>query len=460
MPPTKMDGNLHFLPPPCRQRRRGGEPAAKPLTITTMPEPLTLKVLQDALARRAAAFRCRRTLQPAGGEGTKIFPPTYAGATYNTELRRIGGASVPCVVVDSVQSQANRMEEALQQAVDDGRIALPVVSVRFPDPKRGDDATPEYPIGRITSLQAPHRLADAILRDSLHDGTPFRESEVGKSIDGASMQNATPLYELGPTCLVFGMWDSTGPRGGLGFKIERALVSEIVGINCPYLYDEEERRQKLLPRRHGIRRDPLNVSKHAFITKTGERSWINDEREDEKSKDKRKQPANAKRPSEINHGNVPFGEKDEALNAGVTVDSCEQTTTLSLIALQRLNFPDAAGKTSPQRDAAAQAVLAAIALCAAALAETNLDLRSRCLLWPEGKAEWQLLATPGEDPKAFTLDRESATALLKDAVAAAEKAGVAWRSEVVELTPSPELVKLVARSQRLEAQAGEEAGEA
>ena len=424
------------------------------------PAPLNLDYegLKKIIEGRAAAFRCRRTLQPAGGAGTKIFPPTYAGATYSTEVRRIDGKDVPCVVVDSVQSQANRMEAALQRAIDGGELALPLVVVNFPDPIRDDDATPEYPIGRITSLEAPHRLADAILRDSVRDGVPFRELDEVRPMEGASMRNATPLYRLGPTCLVFGMWDSTGPRGGLGAKFERAMVSEIVGINCPYLYTEQERRDKLLPRRHGIRRDPLNVSKHAFIRETGERSWENDLREDEKDKAKRKMPGGSKRPSEINHGNVPFGEKDEALNAGVTVDYCEQTTVLSLIQLRRLSFPKADKDAStPERDAAAQVVLAAIGLCAAALAESELDLRSRCVLWPEGEAEWELLAKPGNKPERYTLDAGSAVTLLNDAVAAADGAGVKWRSEPLTLQPNPELIKLVARSQRLEAQAGEEA---
>ena len=64
--------------------------------------------------------------------------------------------------------------------------------------------------------------------------TPFRQSDVGKAIDRVSLQNATPLFELCPTALLFGMWDSTGPKGGLGAKFERAMVSEIVGIDAVY----------------------------------------------------------------------------------------------------------------------------------------------------------------------------------------------------------------------------------
>jgi CRISPR-associated protein Csb1 len=118
------------------------------------------------------------------------------------------------------------MEEALQAAVEDGRIKLPVIEVDFTGLELID------PIGKVTSLQAPHRIADAILRDSLFEGKPFRVSEIGKQIDSVSNRNATPLFELCPTALVFGVWDSTGPKGGLGAKFARALVSEIVGYNA------------------------------------------------------------------------------------------------------------------------------------------------------------------------------------------------------------------------------------
>ena len=93
---------------------------------------LTVEDLRSAVADGAVALRSRTVLQPAGGKGTKVFPPTYADAVYATEKRRLPGHPDPveCVLLDSVQSQANRMEEALQQAVDDGRLRLPVIDRR------------------------------------------------------------------------------------------------------------------------------------------------------------------------------------------------------------------------------------------------------------------------------------------------------------------------------------------
>ena len=135
-----------------------------------MPNPLTLDILTDALATRAAAFRCRRRLQPAAGEGTKIFPPTYAGATYAVERRRINGQSVLCVLVDSVASQANWMEEALQAAYDDKLLSFPLIVVDFAEAnkelqKRVDrDYKPHRaaPTGRRNPPRQPAEGRDAV----------------------------------------------------------------------------------------------------------------------------------------------------------------------------------------------------------------------------------------------------------------------------------------------------------
>lgn len=72
---------------------------------------LTLSVVQQAVGGARAAFRVRRRLQPAGGAGDNVFPPTFAGAVYAIEQRRVAerDAGVTCVLPDSVQSQPNRM---------------------------------------------------------------------------------------------------------------------------------------------------------------------------------------------------------------------------------------------------------------------------------------------------------------------------------------------------------------
>jgi CRISPR-associated protein Csb1 len=81
-----------------------------------MADPLSLPNIKTALKNGSAAFRFRTRLYPVGEATNKVFPPTYAGGIYAVEDRRVDGQIVRCVVLDSVQSQANRMEELLQEA--------------------------------------------------------------------------------------------------------------------------------------------------------------------------------------------------------------------------------------------------------------------------------------------------------------------------------------------------------
>jgi len=406
-----------------------------------MPENMTLAELQRVV-KTAAAFRCRRRLQPAGGEGDKVFPPTFAGAVYAVEQRRVPGREAPvtCVLLDSVQSQANRMELALQEAVDGGKIAMPLVTVDFSEHGPTGDVEADKQagklidaVGKITSLQVPHRLADAILRDSELDGVAFRASGKGKALNTVGLANATHLLELCPTALLFGMWDSTGPKGGLGPKFERAMVSEIVGIGA-----------EVGDLRRGVRRDPLEIRAAVKVKKAADKTWTV-AGPDAKGK-------GIESPSAVNHSSVPFPKQraektDENTYDGVTIEYAEQATTLSLICLRRLGFP-INGKPSPAADAAARTVLAALGLAAATLAfESGAGLRSRCLLWPDGPMEWELLERPGTAPSKFTLTGESASKLLAEAVVEAKKAGLPWTGDPVLLKPSKELVDLVRLSQ-------------
>jgi CRISPR-associated protein Csb1 len=393
---------------------------------------LTLDVVKHAVAS-AAAFRCRRRLQPAGGVGDKVFPPTFAGAVYAIDRRRVPGRDepLPCVLLDSVQSQANRMELALQEAIEAGRVKMPLLVVDFSDHDPTGDIDADKTagrlidaVGKVTSLQVPHRLADAILRDSELGGKPFRQSDKGKALNTVSVANATRLFELCPTALVFGMWDSTGPKGGLGPKFERAMVSEIVGVGAEWRDDYRAR---------GVRRDPLEIRAAVKVVKNADKSW----------KVAAQKQKGATEPSRVNHSSVPF----DSQNAGVTIEYAEQTTTLSLICLRRLRFP-VNGAPIAEVDTAARTTLAALGLCAATLAfESGIGLRSRCLLWPDGPMMWELLDRPGDAPKTYSLSGDDAVKLLEASVNAAKAARLPWAEQAILLKPSAELVKLVRLSQ-------------
>jgi CRISPR-associated protein Csb1 len=414
---------------------------------------LTLAALQAAVSGDAVAFRSVTRLQPAGGPGDKLFPPTYSvksGLRYVIEDRRIDGQPVKTVLLDSVASQANRMELALRAAWERGELALPMLAVDFTP---WDDLAD---LGRITVLDAPHRIADAIFRDSLLDGTAFRHSEVGRSFTEATPRAATPLFVWCPTALVFGVWDSTGPKGGLGAKYPRAIASEIVGIGAA------------VGAKSASRIDPLQISRQVEVYKNATASDVWTADPDLAELDPKKKPVAITkgdfRPSTINHGNVAPSIDTEA--GGVTVDYALQTTVLSLPALRRLRFPQAAdgsvlpADAQPRAEAAVRTALAALGLAGMVYARhEGFDLRSRCLLVPEAPFQIEMLPADGGAPVAWQLDPAAAAALVRDAAKAAAAVGIPWHAGDVLLQPAERLVDLVRRSRAKLAEAGAEAAD-
>ena len=395
---------------------------------------IDLQTLRDAVGGTAAAFRCVTDYQPAGGPGDKVFPPTYEGGKYVTEERidPATGEVRQCVLLDSVQSQANRMELALLEAHRAGTVQLPLLVTRFDQEELLKKFT-------VTSLEAPHRVADALFRDSLIEGTIFRKSEKGRILDTAEVRNATGLFGLCPTALIFGLWDSTGPRGGAGCKFQRAVVSEIVGYDV------------VVGKKTAIRIDPASIMRDsATLYERKSKSsdtpdWTLDK------KDSSKKHKKTGRPSEANHGNILTNIEE----GGFTISKARQTTTLSLAVLRRLRFPlNGAADSDHETDIAARTALAALGLAAGTLARVDTDLRSRCQLFAVQESVWELLDRPGESPREFELSPEDSLKLLEAAITAAKNARLPWEDEI-ELTPSPDLIELVRRSQELASASGE-----
>jgi CRISPR-associated protein Csb1 len=415
-----------------------------------MIEQLTFEQLKMSVEGPAAAFRCRIRLQPDAGDGGKVFPPTYAGGVYAVEDRRFNGEVVRCVLLDSVQSQANRMEEALQDAflpnwrelktdADDPPCALPVIAVHVENH------------GWVTSLTAPHRIHDAILRDSNRNGTRFRDSDIGQAIVAARIHAATGFYKYCPTVLLFGTWDSTAGEGLDSAKIPRAVVSEIIGVNVTAGV------------RTGGRLDPLGIERmNVTFYRKGKSGWTLNESEADKKykkgkgwtedvaladKGKEGKPTEEKsivwgnKPSDINHGNIPpdmarfkadevrrqnLGRLPDLLESnpvtlrydvesgngrlqshvafegetvrirdgavkpgGVTVEYALHTWTLSLTQLRRLRFPAQAPKGESEASPEAQPDRRnhAARTVLAALSLYALALQNECGYWLRSRCE-------------------------------------------------------------------------
>ena len=410
---------------------------------------LTVSELRDAIARDAAFRRVGR-LQPVGGAGDKIFPPTYPAPTNRRgdpprhvfERRWVDGREAWCVLIDSVQSQANRLEEALLSASEEEALPLPYVTVDF----RG---TGLDPLERITSLDAPHRVYDAILRDCLLDEKPFMRSKEGLRLAAAKPSDATALLEISPTALLFGAWHSQGDGGGLGAKFPRALVSEIMGIDAPVDgVGANQRAGETVPRtaaqRTGSRIDPLGILKNVKIyrSRQDDKDWTPQESEAARSGAgpilfSRKKGDKSGKPSVINHGNVtPLVEP-----LGVTCAYIEHRAVITLAGLRRLRFG------GDDRNVAGRVLIAALGLVALTEQDARgYALRSRCDLVCDGAAPLELVRADGAT-ESIELDRKQARALYEEAHAQAVSAGFQFQS--ITLKPQPKLVEIVRRSREL-----------
>jgi CRISPR-associated protein Csb1 len=150
---------------------------------------MTIETVEQLYLSPAVALAIEEVLRPAAGD--VIFPPTYAPenksdkSSYNISPTHSGSVCT----IDSVGSQANRMEPIFLDSA--YRHLVPQVTV-----KAGT-------MHQANLLNMGHRLADAAIRFSdLHDTITdaFRAyREAG---------NATPMAKIGPTSLVFGVWDS------------------------------------------------------------------------------------------------------------------------------------------------------------------------------------------------------------------------------------------------------------
>ncbi|HUY44578.1 MAG TPA: type I-U CRISPR-associated RAMP protein Csb1/Cas7u [Streptosporangiaceae bacterium] len=373
-------------------------------------ERLAVAVGEDS---KDAGIAVEAVYRPGGG---KVMPPSFPEGPYLLEPRWVDGEERRVVVLDQVPSQANRVEEALLAARDEGRIELPLFELRA--------ATSRGPL-RLTSLQFPHRYADAYLRDSTVDGERFDRSAPGRRLRQASMEDARPLYERDPGSLVFGAWDSH--RQGRWPKFARVYASSIAGL------DPKE------GKRRGGRMDPSNLSGGIDDKANAEGDWAYE-------------PGGArdfpreKRLSVIGHGNIAPSE----VHGGVTISEARRSGWLSLAGLGRLRFGDA----PPEAARLARACLAALALAGDRLAfgRPSVWLRSGCDL--VRVSEELAFEQDGGGREPWDLTAADAIAAFHELRDKAAAAGVIMSADTIVLEPIRSLAQAIEYS--LTKAAGEE----
>jgi len=159
----------------------------------------------------------QQTLRPVEGEGMPFFPPTYLGTNNSPTycISSTGDGGNLCTV-DSVQSQANRVEEAFLG--EPYRSLIRRVEVIAKLPNNGSRT--------LDMLQLGHRLADAAVSFSTI-GDQARQAML------AFKDDPVPVAQLSPMSLLCGLWESRGE--GSQLKIPRAFSAAITAKNVSTL---------------------------------------------------------------------------------------------------------------------------------------------------------------------------------------------------------------------------------
>lgn len=307
------------------------------------------------------ALVLKEHLEPVEGEYGVFFPPTYASDRQPYNIDELSDGT-KVVTVDSVGSQANRMEPIFGSGaggVPDLAKLVPQVEVDIGDGRK------------VSILEAGHRLGDALVRSS------SLKEEARKAFEAFLTSNdVTAIAKLAPTSLVFGVWDSRDTQA----KLPRLVQSVIRAWDVEVL----KRSAQYSP--------PIDYSKLEVFSE----------------EDKQKSENNPKSPL-AQRGFVPVpatGEHGGVLAKGPII----RDVTINLVALRRLHAP--ANADSLRRYVLALALVAAT---------EPLDgfLRQGCLLVPKADQPkgWEEVARNGVRTK-VSLTSADARALASKAAEA------------------------------------------
>ena len=366
-------------------------------------------------------LRIDTELESLAGPGGPVKPAVYEGGRYQEDRRWASPSDeepTPVIVIDNVPSQANRLEDALRRHRGSARVPELVLDLSdLPN-------LPAHLPSRISSLQFPHRNADAYLRDAQLDGVDFVRTDLGRDILAATPEACAPLIAWFPQALLYGFWQSHLGKKRHNTKHARAWVSEIVGWK-PAANDT---------RVLGLKGDPLNLNTDETLA-----SNPDDRLHWEIGTAKLREIAGGKRDklSEIGHGQVPFM-GDEATAAAVSFAKVTQRATVSFAQLRRIALgPD----YGVEAHAATRALLVALGLHAHTLAfGRGFALRSGAELRPaKTKTTW---LGENADVEIALGGAVQTGELLQRALEYAKSVGVpldGWNQAPLRLTPKDNL---------------------
>ena len=287
------------------------------------------------------------------GDDSIIYPPTYADIGYNIDTL---SDDTKLALIDSVGSQANRMEPIFK-AAPDGQPSNPLAEL-VPQIEivinHGTKNDPKSFSEKISILDIAHRSADAVVMSSPTLAESLKEAFMRLRRSG----DCSHLCALTPTSLVFGVWDS---RGGSNEKLPRLVRSVIRAWGVEELHA---------------------AAQYNSVWKLLDEDHQNQLKQEEKKKGRSKR-------ADVGLADAPavFRDKnkrteDTRVLGGVLVkDRIEREVTVNLVALRGLRG------TNNEETKCVQKYLLGLSLLAATT-DIDLFLREGCNLRYTGEDEW------------------------------------------------------------------------
>ena len=390
---------------------------------------ITLQHLLDACSPGGASVLTSVTpLEPAAGPHASVAPAKFlegkgrtAKPVFAYERRFWDGEAVTAVLIDSKQSQSNRLEAAVSAAIADQDPVLartPRIELRFED-------------GQVYSdIDLPHRAFDGQIRAGTINGEPATAAQEYRELRNATVADARPLLERSPITLLLGGWDAS--RKTHAGRYRSLLVGEIIGILSDQGRDPEVNQSK----RGGARIDPLGAR---IQLDQAEREAIADVQKSELS-DKAYTNSYGKdgKSSSLGLGGIP--PSLEQLG-GVTCRAIIRSHVLSFAALRALRFDS----PTSEGDVACRALLAALALNGLARSDAELLLRANCDLVEAGPAVVTLDKRYGQKENFEPLSIEQAQELLSAAIDnAVQAANLTWDGSILVVEGNPTILAAAA----------------
>ncbi len=329
------------------------------------------------------------------GDGGIVYPPTYANIGYNIDTL---SDNTKVALIDSVGSQANRMEPIFK-ASPDGQPPnplselVPQIEIVLNDGKKN---APDSFSEKVSLFDIAHRSADAVVMSSptLADSLAQAFGKLRRS------GNCSHLCALAPTSLVFGVWDS---RGGSNEKLPRLVRSVIRAWNVEVLHA---------------------AAQYNSVWK------LLDEDQREALKKEEAKKGNKDR-ADVGLADAPAVFRDRTTNiearvlGGVLVRGrIEREVTINLVALRGLR-----GENTEETNLIQKYLLGLSLL--AATADIDLFLREGCHLRYTGEDEWHEVPRRGE-PRLTNLASPESRKMVEEY---ANKASESFRSRFEDLMP-------------------------